>query len=98
MLWTLQVLREGQYSTQPLEWIMPGQEESSKCQLMTELQPDESPGFLRPCGKDSKKQNLLFIENCPSNWTDHTTAQKCKAYAFYSKFELNVSNKIIFTS
>jgi hypothetical protein len=60
---------------------------------MTELQSDESPGFLRPCGKDSKNQNLLIIENCPSDWTDHETAQKCKAYAFYSQLYLNVSKK-----
>jgi len=91
-MWTLQVLRDGQYSTQPLEWIMHGRE-GSKCQLMTELQPGESPGFLRPCGKESKTQNLLLIENCPSDWTDHETAQKCKAYAFYSHLPLNVSTK-----
>jgi hypothetical protein len=97
IMWTLQVLQEGQYSTQPLEWIMPGPE-TSRCQLRTELQPDESPGFLRPCGKSSTKQNQLFTENCPSNWTDHTTALKCKAYAFYSKSKLYVSNKKVFTS
>jgi hypothetical protein len=92
IMWTLQVLRDGQYSTEPLEWIMNG-EETSRCRLMTELQPGESPGFLRPCGKDSKTQNLLLLENCPYDWTDHETAQKCKAYAFYS--QLNVSNKRI---
>ena len=94
ILWTLQVLRDGQYSTEPLQWIMHGQE-TSRCRLKTELQPDESPGFLRPCGKDSTNQNLLPIENCPSDWTDHETAQKCKAYAFYSEAELNVSNNTI---
>jgi len=70
-------------------------EETSKCRLMTELQPDESRGFLRPCGKDIENQNLLLIENCPSDWTDHETAQKCKAYALYSQLLLNVSNKKI---
>jgi hypothetical protein len=62
---------------------------------MAELQPGESLGFLRPCGKDITNQNSLYIENCPSDWTDHTTAQICKGYALYSRFEVNVSNKII---
>jgi hypothetical protein len=92
LMWTLQVLRDGQYSTQLLEWKMHGRERS-KCRLMTELQPGESPGFLRPCGKDSKNQ--ILIENCPSEWTDDETAQKCKAYAFYSKLYVNVSSKKI---
>ena len=92
IMWTLQVLTDGQYSTQPLEWIMHGQE-NNKCRLTTELQPGESRGFLRPCGKESKKQNLLLIENCPSDWTDHETAQKCNAYALYSSIPLTVSSK-----
>jgi len=69
--------------------------ETSQCRLTTELQPGESPGFLRPCGKNITNHALLIIENCPSDWTDHETAQKCKAYAFYSEAELNVSNKTI---
>jgi len=84
IMWTLQVLRDGQYSTEPLEWIMQG-EETSKCRLMMKLQPGEPQGFLRSCA----------IENCPSDWTDHETAQKCKAYAFYSQLLLNVSYKKI---
>jgi hypothetical protein len=95
IMWTLQVLRNGQYSsTEPLEWIIDGQERST-CRLNTKLQPGVSPGFLRPCGKNTTKKDLLLIENCPSNWTDHETAQKCKAYAFYSKLNLSVSNKKI---
>ena len=93
-MWTLQVLREGQYSKQPLVWIMHGRK-GTECQLMTELQPGKSKGFLRPCDLDTERQNLFFIENCPSDWTDHETAQKCKAYAFYSQLPLNVSTKKI---
>jgi len=93
-MWMLQVLRDGQYSTQPLEWIMNGQEIST-CRLTTELQPGESPGFLRPCGKGSETLPLLLVENCPSDWTDHETAQKCKAYALYSQLLLTVSRKKI---
>jgi hypothetical protein len=93
-IWTLQVLMDGEYSTQPLEWIMHGQE-SNKCRLTTELQPGESQGFLRSCGKESGDQNLLLIESCPSDWTDHETAQKCSAYALYSHLQSNVSNKKI---
>ena len=92
IMWTLQVLKDGQYSSQPLEWEMHGRE-GSKCRLKTDLQPGESTGFLRPCGKNIKNHNLLFIENCPPDWTDHETSQKCEAYAFYSKLYLNVSNK-----
>jgi hypothetical protein len=62
---------------------------------MTELQSGESPGFLRPCGKNIEKQDLLIIENCPSDWTDHETAQKCRAYAFYSKLQFEVISKKI---
>jgi hypothetical protein len=87
------VLRDGQYSTQPLEWIIHEEEKATQCKLMIELQPGQSPGFLRPCGKEENDLNLLIIENCPSDWTDHETSQKCKAYAFYSKRALNVSNK-----
>jgi hypothetical protein len=94
IMWTLQVLRDGQYSAEPLEWIMHGPE-TSRCRLMTELQPGESTGFLRPCTKDGTTHDMLLIENCPSDWTGHETAQKCKAYAFYSQIELNVSNKKI---
>ena len=94
IMWTLQVLRDGQYSTQPLEWIMHGPERNT-CRLMTELQPGESTGFLRPCGKNITSHNLLITENCPSDWTDHETAHKCKAYALYSLLPLNVSNKQI---
>jgi len=93
-MWTLQVLRDGQYSTEPLEWIMQG-EETSKCRLMTELQPDEWRGFLRPCGKNVTNQTLSITESCPSDWTDQETAKKCKAYALYSQLPLNVSNKKI---
>ena len=91
-IWTLQVLMDGEYSTHPLEWIMHGQN-SSICRLTTELQRGESRGFLRPCGKESGNQNLLLIESCPSDWTDHETAQKCSAYALYSHLQSNVSNK-----
>jgi hypothetical protein len=94
IMWTLQVLKEGKYSTQPLEWIMHGPEPSI-CQLKSELQPGESSGFLRPCSEYFTDENLLIIENCPSNWTDNETAQKCKAYAFYSQLYLNVSNNKI---
>ena len=93
ILWTLQVLRDGQYSTQPLEWIIHGPE-TNLCRLMTELQPGESPGYLRPCGKNITNETVFIIENCPSDWTDHEVAHKCQAYAFYS--ELNVSNKALF--
>jgi len=95
-MWMLQVLRDGQYSVQPLEWTMNGQEIST-CRLMTELQPGEWPGFLRPCGKQFRNHPLLPIENCPSDWTDHETAQKCKAYALYSQLLLTVSRKKIYT-
>jgi hypothetical protein len=70
-------------------------QETSRCRLMTELQSGESTGFLRPCGTDSTDLNLLLIENCPPNWKDHETAQKCKAYAYYGRRLLYVSNKII---
>lgn len=92
IMWALQVLRDGQYSTQPLEWILYGSQKST-CRLQTELQPGASQGFLRPCGKDGTNQNLLIVEKCSSDWTDHETAKKCNAYAFYSNLRVNVSNE-----